>query len=58
MHCLLEEMLLYHLLRLIKKEETNECKTNKDLSTLLVSDTGMKMKLENINYGSKSKKLL
>ena len=59
MHCLLEEMLLYHLLRqFIKKEETNECKTNKDLSTLLVSDTGMKMKLENINYGSKSKKLL
>ena len=59
MHFLLEEMLLYQLLRqFIKKEETNECKTNKDLLTLLVSDAGMQMKLENINYGSKTKKLL
>ena len=63
-------MLLYQLLRqfikkeetnerqFIKKEETNECKTNKDLLTLRVSDAGMQIKLENINYGSKTKKLL
>ena len=41
-----------------KEEETNECKTNTDLLTLSVSDAGMQMKPENINYGSKTKKIL
>ena len=61
MHCLLEEMakLFYQLVgQFIKEDETNECKTNKDLLFLNVSDAGMQMKLENINYGIRSKKLL
>ena len=48
MHCLLEEMttLLYQLVgQFIKEDEINECKTNKDLQTLNVSDVGMQMKL-------------
>lgn len=47
-HCLLEEMttLLYQLVgQFIKEDEINECKTNKDLQTLNVSDVGMQMKL-------------
>ena len=60
-HCLLEEMtaLLYQLVgRFIKEDEINECKTNEDLLTLNVSDVGTQMKLENIDYGTKTKKLL
>ena len=60
-HCLLEEMttLIYQLVgRFIKEDEINECKTNKDLLTLNVSDAGTQMKLENIHYGTKTKKLL
>ena len=42
----------------IKEEEINEYKTNKDLLTLNVSDAGMQMKFQNIDYGTKTKKLL
>ena len=60
-HCLLEEMakLFYQLVgQFIKEDEINECKTNKDLLFLNVSDAGTQMKLENIDYGIRSKKLL
>ena len=60
-HCLLEKMttLLYQLVgRFIKEDEINECKTNKDLLTLNVSNAGMQMKLENNNYETKTKRLL
>ena len=51
--------LLYQLVgRFIKEDEVNECKTNKDLLTLNVSDAGMQMKLENNNYETKTKRLL
>ena len=47
-HCLLEEMtiLFYPLVGQLIKE---------DLLTLNVSDAGMQMKLENIDYGTKTK---
>ena len=61
MHYLLEEMttLLYQLVgQCIREDEINECKTNKDLLTLNVSDVGTQMKLENIDYGTNTKELL
>ena len=49
--------LLYQSLgQLTKEEEKSEWKTNKDLLTLSVLDAGIQIKLENINYGSKTKK--
>ena len=52
-------MLLYQLVGwFIKEEEINECKTKKHSLTLNVSDTGAQIKLENINYASKTKELL
>ena len=45
-----------HLGNLPKKRKKNEWKTNKDLLTLSVLDAGIQIKLENINYGSKTKK--
>ena len=58
-HCLLEEVttLLYQLVGwFIKENEINECKSNKDLLTLNVADAGTQKKLENIDYGTKTKK--
>ena len=43
--------------RFIKEEGTNKCKSNKDLLTLNVLDVDLQVKLENINYGCKTKKL-
>ena len=43
--------------RFIKQEGTNKCKSNKDLLTLNILDAGLQVKLENINYGCKTKKL-
>ena len=58
MHCLHEEMtMLLNQLLLNQRKEINECKANRNLLTLNVSDEAMQMKLENINYGSKAKKL-
>ena len=60
-HCWLEEMttLLYQLVgRFIKEDDINECKPNKDLLTLNVSDAGTQIRLENNDYGTKTKKLL
>ena len=42
----------------MKEEEISEYKTNKDLLTLNVSDAGTQMKFQNIDYGTKTKKLL
>lgn len=36
----------------------DEYKTNKDLLPLNVSEAGTQMKLENLDYGTKTKKLL
>ena len=61
MYCLLEEMTMpvYQLVEtFIKEEEISEYKTNKDLLTLNVSDAGTQMKFQNIDYGTKTKKLL
>ena len=60
MHRLLEKMttLLYQIVgRCIKEDQINECKTSKDPLTLNVSDAGTQMKLKNIDYGTKTKKL-
>ena len=43
--------------RFIKQEGTNKCKSNKDLLTLNILAAGLQVKLENINYGCKTKKL-
>ena len=54
---LLEEMttLFYQFVgQFIKEDEMSECKTNKGQQTLNVSDVGMQMKLENIDYGTKN----
>lgn len=51
MDCLLEEMNvpLYQLLeQFMKEDKIKECKTNKDLLTLNVSDAGMQIKLETL----------
>ena len=51
--------LLYQSLgQLTKEEEKSEWKTNKDLLTLSVLDAGIQIKLENINYGRKTKRNL
>ena len=60
MHHLPEEMttqLCQLVGRFIREDEINECKTNKDLHILDVSgaDGGMQMKLEKIDYGTKTK---
>ena len=43
--------------RFIKEEEINEYKTNKGLLTLNASDADVLMKFQNIDYGTKTKKL-